>query len=170
MKTTSTSYGAALAAPVQQPGVFVAAAFSTTLRWSSRDTRVWNGFTWTAQSMRVEDLQIGALKVTGRIVLDNRDGVAGALVLGEGVQDRRFDLWTFDAGAGTAANDVVWLTQAVGRNATVDQRGVTIELAHPAENVLAPRRLVGVATGFTQLLPAGSSLRINGINYTLERR
>jgi hypothetical protein len=34
---------------------------------------------------------------------------------------------------------------------------------------MSPRTVVGPAAGFTQRLPAGAQLRINGIDYTLER-
>lgn len=170
MKTLSSALSTALGAPVQQPGLLVQAGFATVRRWSSRDTRTWNGNTWTAAPFRVDGLRIGALQVAGTLLLDNREGEFGSLVLGEGVQDREFRLWGFDAAAGATA-DVVWLCDAIGASAQVSDREVSIALAHRAERTMAPRLFVGSNQSvLTQLLPAGTVLRINGLDYTLERR
>lgn len=170
MKTLTAALTTALGAPVQQPGLLIEAGFATVRRWSSRDTRSWNAQTWTAAPVRIDDLRIGALQVSGTLRLDNREGEFGALVLSEGVQDRAFRIWGFDAAAAATA-DVVWLCDAAGASAQVDDREVAVTLAHRAERTVAPRVFVGSDQAvLTQLLPAGTVLRINGQNYTLERR
>jgi hypothetical protein len=91
----------------------VQAEFDTVQRWSSHAAITWSGNTWASTPMVLDGLQVGALQIRGTLVLDNRDGAAGSLVLAQGVQDRVFRLWGFDAAA-TAAGDVVWLADAIG--------------------------------------------------------
>lgn len=169
MKSLSAALAAALGGPVQRPALLVEAGFDTVRRWSSFDTLTWGGHTWAPQAMRIEGLQVAALFVRGQLIVDNRDGVAGALVLADGVQDRSFRLWAYDAGA-TSAGDVVWLCDAVGGAASVSERDVSITLRDAAEATVSPRTFVTAANGFTQLVPAGAVLRLNGIDYRLERR
>lgn len=169
MKTLSSALSAALGAPVQQPAILVQAGFSTVRRWSSFATTTWNGQTWTKEDIQLDQLQVGALRVSGTLVVGNNDDGIGALVLAEGVQDRAITIWGYDAAA-TALGDVVWLCTAVGASAQVGLRDVRIALRHRSEFMQAPRTFVGPAAGITGLLPAGAALRINGIDYVLERR
>lgn len=168
MRTLSSPLSTAFAAPVQQPGVLVQVGFSPVQRWSSRGTLSWNGFTWTGVGMRVDDLQVGPLKVSGTLVLKNHDDVAGGLVLGQGVQDRAITIYGFD-GAATASGDVVWLADAVGGLAEIDTDEVRIALRHRSEFVYSPRTYVRPSSGFTNVLPVGTVLRINGQDFKLER-
>lgn len=169
MRTLSGALSAALGAAVQRPALLVQIAFASVQRWSSLGTVAWNGFTWTARDMALSALQVQALQVQGTLLLGNADGVAGGLVLGEGVQDRAVSIWGYDAAA-TALADVVWLADAVGAGAQVDATEVRIELRHRAEFQASPRTYVSAAAGFHQLLPAGTVLRINGQAMRLERR
>jgi hypothetical protein len=168
MKTLSSALSSALGAPVQRPALLVEAAFATTQRWSSMSNVTWNSQSWTARDMRVEGLAVQALRVSGTLVLGNADDAAGTLVLGEGVQDRLFRIWGYDAAA-TALADVVWLADAVGGSATVTPREVRIALRHRSEFVAAPRTLVTPAAGFNTTMAAPTIVRINGIDYRLER-
>lgn len=170
MKTLSGALSAALGAPVQKPALLVKAHFGTVRYWSSHATAVWNAQTWQATAMQIEALLVRAFSVSGTLVLANGDGVAGALVLGEGVQDRRFELWGYDAAALTTLADAVWLGDAVGAAAEVGNTEVRIALRHRTEFVQSPRTYVTAAAGFTHLVPAGTVLRINGIDMRLERR
>lgn len=170
MKTLSSALSAALGAPVQQPVLLVEVYFGTVQRWSSQGTVTWSGHTWTARALRVENLLVQALRVSGTLVLDNADDAIGTLVLTEGVQDRRIVLWGGDAAALTAPADGVWLGEAVGAAAEVTAREVRIALRHRTEFVTSPRTYVNAAAGFTHLLPAETVLRINGIDMRLERR
>lgn len=168
MRTLSGTLSSALGAPVQRPALLVEAGFSTTQRWSSMSTLSWNGYTWTARDMRVADLSVQALAISGTLVFGNADDVMGTLVLDEGVQDRLFRLWGYDAAA-TATGDVVWLADALGGAMQVTPKEVRVALRHKTEYVAAPRTIVGPAAGFNQLLPAGALLKIGNIDYKLER-
>lgn len=169
MKSLSAALAAALGAPVQRPALLIEAGFNTVRRWSSFDTVAWSGHTWVAEAADVQGLQVQALRVQGTLLLNNLDGVAGALVLAEGVQDRSFRIYGYDAAA-TALADVVWLCDAVGAGAEVDDAEVSITLRHRSEFTFGPRTFVNPYNGFTQLQPAGTVLRINGLDYRLERR
>jgi hypothetical protein len=168
MRTLSSALSTALAGPVQRPALLVQMAFGTIQRWSSGETIGWNGNTWTAADVRVDSLAVEALRVSGTLVLGNLDGVVGALILAQGVQDREIIIYGYDAAA-TATGDVVWLATAVGASAQLTAREAQITLRHRSEFTASPRSYVNPAAGFNQLLPAGTVLRINGIDMRLER-
>lgn len=169
MRTLSSPLSAAVAAPVQRPALLVSMAFATTQRWSSGATLSWSSQTWTAADVRVEGLVVDALRVSGTLIIGNLDDAIGALILSEGVQDKVITIYGYDAAA-TASGDVVWLASAVGASAQVSHREARITLRHKSEFVASPRTYVNATAGFTQLLPAGTVLRINGIDMKLERR
>lgn len=170
MKTLSAALSAALGAPVQRPAVLVEIAFATIRRWTSAGAITWSGQDWTAQPMTLQNLQVAPLLVRGDLIFANGDGSVSSLVLAEGVQDRTIRLWGYDAAA-TASGDLVWLADAVGAAGEVSPATgeVRISLRHRTEYVLSPRVYVTPQAGFTQLLPAGATLRINGIDFTLAR-
>jgi hypothetical protein len=168
MKTLSSALSSALGAPVQQPGFLVQIGFTTVKRWSSFATVTWNGQTWTKEAVTVDGLAVDALRVRGALTIGNADDVIGALILAEGVQDRPISIWGYDAAA-TDLSDVVWLCDAVGASAEIGQVEARIALRHPGEFQLSPRTFINAAAGFTQLLPAGAVLRINGIDWQLRR-
>lgn len=170
MKTISSPLAAAFSAPVQQPAWLVEAHFSTVQRWSSMATVSWAGHTWTRRDMRVESLNVQPFRVGGSLVLGNEDDGIGTLLLTEGAQDRRIVVYGYDAGALTDVADVVWLCDAVGSAAQISPTEARISLRHRAEFVQSPRTYVTPQAGFTQLLPADTVLRINGIDMRLERR
>jgi hypothetical protein len=169
LKTLSSLLSAALGAPVQRPALLVEMHFSTVQRWSSMSTVSWNGHTWTARDVSVENLSVQPFKVSGDLVLGNLDDVAGTLVLAQGVKDRRIVVYGYDAAALADVADAVWLCTAVGASASVDTREARIALRHRCEFVQSPRGYVDAASGFTHMLPANTVLRINGIDYRLER-
>lgn len=169
MITLSSALSAALGAPVQRPAYLLQAGFATVRRWSSHATVTWDGNTWTQHDMNVENLQVQALAVRGTIVLGNGDDIAGTLILAEGVQDRAMTIYGYDAGA-TGAADVVLLARAVGATAEVGPMDARISLRHRTEFQQAPRTYVNAAAGFKTLLPAGTVLRINGVDIKLDRR
>lgn len=171
MKTLSAALTTALGAPVQQPGIFVQAAFSTVQRWSSRSTTTWNSQTWNAMpGMSVDSLQVDFLRVEGSLVFTNLDDVLGALLGNEGASDRAITIWGYDAAA-TATADVVWLCDAIGSSCQWDERSARIQLKHRTEGVPGLRvRAVPGTNGITTMLPAGAVVRINGIDYELGRQ
>jgi len=169
MISLSTALSTALGGPVQRPAYLLQAGFSTVRRWSSHATITWGGFTWAARDMTVEGLQVQALTVRGTIVLGNGDDVAGTLVLDEGVQDIPMTIYGYDAGA-TSSGDVVLLARAVGATAEVGPMDVRVSLRHKAEFQQSPRTYCNDAAGLKTMLPAGTVLRINGVDIKLDRR
>jgi hypothetical protein len=168
MKSLSSAISTALGAPVQRPAVLVQMAFSPVQRWSSGPTVTFGGQTWAASDIAVEALRVDAFRVTGRLVIGNTDGAIGALCVSAGVQDRAIRIWGFDAAA-TSAPDFVWLCDCQGSAAEISTREVRLQLRHRAELITAPRTVIGADAGFNQRLGAGTVLRINGIDYRLER-
>lgn len=169
MLSLSSALSAALGGPVQQPAYLVQAAFTTVQRWSSHGTVTFGGNTFAQRDMTVEGLQVQALAVRGTLILGNADDVAGTLVLAEGTQDRAITIWGYDAGA-TASGDIVLLARAVGASADVGLADVRIALRHRSEFQQSPRTYCNAAAGFRTLLPAGTVLRINGLDIKLNRR
>lgn len=169
MRSISSALSTALGAPVQKPAILVEAAFSTTYRWSSFSTVTWNGYTWTSTAIDMGKLEISALSISGELLIDRASATECALALSEGVQDRSFRIWGYDAAA-TALTDVVWLCDAVGGAVVADMDKVRIGLRHRTEFMFAPRSFVKAEYGFNALLPADRVLTINGISFTLERR
>jgi len=168
MKTFTAALTAALGGPVQQPAALVEVGFSVPVRWSSFATLNWDGATWTREAIALQSLQVEALRLSGELVIGNNDDVAAALVLNEGVADRTVRIWGYDAAA-TATADVVWIADGVCGGASVSTDLVRIQLRHAAQSTLVPRTFVDPAT-FGPLLPAGTVIRINNIDYRIERR
>lgn len=168
MKSLSTAISSALGAPVQRPAVLVQMDFSTIQRWSSGPTATYSGHTWTSSDIAVEDLRVEALRVSGTLVVGNMDGVFGEMCLTQGVQDRAITIYGFDAAA-TASADFVWLASCQASATRVSTRDVRLQLRHRAELVTSPKTVVGPEAGFNVRLPAGVVLRINGVDYKLER-
>jgi hypothetical protein len=167
MKTVPSGLATALAAPVQRPGLLVQIGYAPVLRLSSRGAVTWGGQSWAAADMQVVGLQVQPFSVSGTLVLGNMDGSAGAMALAQGVQDRLITIYAFDGGA---TSDATWLATAVGASAQVSPRDVRINLRHRCEFMASPRTYVNPQAGFTHLLPAGTVLRINGIDIRLDRR
>lgn len=118
--------------------------------------------------MEVQGLTVGPLDVQGTLLLDNRDGQAGALVMSAGVQDRAITIWGYDAAA-TGLADVVWLASAVGGRAAITETTVEIALRHRCEHVSGPRQTVSPEAGFGSMLPPGTVVKINGIEMRIAR-
>lgn len=169
MRSLSTALAAALNGPVQQPAFLVRMELGSTRRWSSFSTITWGGHTWTREAIAVDGLAVDALQVRGTLVIGNADDAIGSLVLQYGVQDREIEIYGYDAAA-TGSSDMVWLCRAVGASAEVGPLEVRIALRHRAEFQQSPRTYIHPANGFTNLLPPGVVLRINGQDWKLDRR
>lgn len=170
MKSLTAALSAALAAPVQRPALLVEARFAATQRWSSGGTVTWNGYTWAARDMTLEALLVEPLRVSGTLVLGNADDAVGTLALSEGVQDKAITVWAYDAAALSAVADAVWLCDAALSAASIGPNEVRISLRHRTEFVQSPRTYVTPAAGFSNVLPGGTVIRINGIDMRLDRR
>lgn len=168
MRTLSAALQAAHAAPVQRPAWLVELSLSAPVRLSSYGTIGWDGQTWTAADVSVSGLRVGALEVTGALVFGNADDTFGAMVLNEGMTDKRVRIWGYDAAA-TGAADPVLVCDAVGAGAEISESRVRVGLRDACEYMVAPRAVVSPAYGFNVFIPAGRTLTINGMSYTLER-
>lgn len=168
MKSLSSALLAAIGGAVQQPAFLIEVGFSAVSRWSTFSTITWNSQTWTQHPVIVDGLEVSALQVDGSLVIDNRDGVAGAQVLNENPQDKTIKIWGYDAAA-TASGDIVALSlESVGASCEVTATQVRIGLRHKTAFVQAPRAFIRPDV-FGPMLPAGAVIRINGIDYKVER-
>ena len=168
MRTPSGPHTTALGAAVTRPAWLVQIDFASVRRWTSATALTWNSLSWTEADIRVEGLEVDALRVSGSVVIGNLDDVIGALVLSEGIQDRAITIYSYDAAA-TATADVQWLASAVGASADINARTVRIALRHRSEFVASPRTFANAAAGINTALPAGAVVRINGIDYQIDR-
>lgn len=169
MKTLSAALQAAHAGVIQQPAWLVEIAFSTPLRLSSHSDVTYGGNTYTAGAIDVSRVSVAATRVGGSLVIGNADDLAGTLVLTEGVADRAIYIYGYDAAA-TDSADIVAMVSCVGGRAQVSTDRVVIDLRDSAEYTATPRQFVNQSAGFTYLLPAGASLKLNGQTYKIERR
>lgn len=171
MKTLSAALTTALGGAVQKPAFLVSIGWATPRYYSTHGTVSYDGQSWTATDIDVSRIGIEAARVSGTLRLGNADDVLGALVLNEGVSDKAIRIVGYDAGA-TATADFVELVRCVGGRATVATDRVEISLRDSNAYVYAPRTFITVAAGspFTQLMPAGSIVNINGQSYRLERK
>jgi hypothetical protein len=168
MKTLSSALQTALGAPVQRPAVLVEIAFSTVWRGTTGAAITWSGQSWPARDMSMAGLRVDALAVNGSVVIGNTDDAMAALLLNEGIADRPVKIWGYDAAA-TATADVVLLSgDSVGASFVLTEREARIDLRHRAELVVGPRTWL-TPENFGPMLPAGATLRINGVDYTLSR-
>lgn len=168
MRTLSSALATALGAPVQRPAVLVEIAFSTVWRGSTGAALTWNSATWPARDIAVAGLQVDALSVRGSIVIGNTDDSMAALLLNEGVADRSVKIWGYDAAATGAADIVLLSGDSVGSSFALTEREARIDLRHRCELVVGPRTWM-TPENFGPMLPAGATLRINGVDYTLSR-
>ena len=168
MITLSAALQSAHGGPVQKPAWLVEVGFSAPVYLSSFDTVYFDSKTWTAADVDVSRVRVDATKVAGELSFGNADGAIGALLLTDGATDRRIRIYGYDAGA-TATADIVLLAHCVGGEARIGATRATIRLRDSAEFTASPRVFVNQAGGFTHLLPAGSTLRLNGQTYKVDR-
>lgn len=164
----SAALSSALGRPVTNPGLLIRVEFSVPRLWSSRGNVIWGGGTWQAKGIGDLSLEVDAFSVSGSLVIDNRDGEIGSLVLSEGVYGRPVRIWGFDAEA-TNNPDVLWLCDAAGWEAEFGLDNLTIPLRDPGDFITSPRARVMPEWGFNSLMPSGAVIRINGYEYKLER-
>lgn len=167
MRSLSGALQTALGAPVQQPALLVQIDFTAAWRGTTGAMLTWDGQTWARSDLAVEGLTVDALQIGGTVIVGNADSVIGATLLNEGVTDRRVRVWGYDAAA-TALADVVLLADAVGSTYQLTEREARIVLRHRTDHVYGPRTYIAPEV-VGPMLSAGTVLRINGIDYTLER-
>lgn len=187
MRALAANLSAALGRPVQQPAALVQIDFAQPWRGSTHGLVTWNSAQWALRDLDVQNLTVDALRISGSVVIGNVDGVIGGLILSEGIADRRIRVWGYDGGvvahdgvslsvdfvrqdyeAADPGSAMVLLADAVGSTYALTEREARIELRHRTEHLHGPRTYLGPET-LGPMLAAGTVLRINGIDYTLER-
>lgn len=168
MRSLSAALQAAHGAAVQKPAWLIEVSFPTALRISSFGDLTAMSQSWTGYDVDVSRVLVDALSVRGELVIGNADDLIGALLLLNGVADRRIRIWGYDAGA-TADADFELLADCVGGAASLDHQRARITLRDSTAYVSSPRTFVTAAAGFTHLLPAGSTIKVGGAVVTLER-
>lgn len=172
MKTLNNSLITAYGGPVQKPAWLVEITMSSVYRYCSHSQVTWDSQTWLKMDVDVGNLRVGAMQVSGSLVFGNADDAFGALALGvEGFADKRIRIWGFDAVVASPlpADLPVLVCDAVGGGVEISPDRVRVTLRDATEYLIAPRAIVAPEFGFTQLLPAGRTLTINGISFVIQR-
>lgn len=171
MRTLSAALNSAHGGVVQKPAWLVEITLSSVTRLSSFGSPSWDGHAWTQADINVASLRVGALEISGTLVLGNADDTFAALALGESFSDKRVRIWGFDATIASplGADDPVLVCDAVGGAAIVAPDYVRVSLRDACEYRIGPRATVSPAFGFNTLLPAGRTVTINGITFQIQR-
>ena len=109
MRTLSSKTATAIAQPVTAPRYLVELGFSSTLRYSSRETLTWNSLSWVSAGILVDSIAPDSASIT----LGNSDNSISAIVLGEGVRDKSIKIWALDGASPYAVDDAVLLFDGV---------------------------------------------------------
>ena len=172
MRALTDATLAAAAVAVTQPLYLIEIGFTPPLRLSTRGDVTWNGLAWSGgEAIAVSSLDAdGSGRQSGTIQIGNLDDYVGTLVLAQGVADRPVKVWKADGTAlDVAAPALVF--DGVIQGADVDTTRVSLSLAGSGtRSAFAPRRVIGAASGFNFLLPAGTKIKIGATTYTLERQ
>ena len=172
MRTLTDASLSAAAGTVTQPIYLIEIGFTPPLRLSTRGDVTWAGNLWSGgETIVVGSLDAdGSGRQSGAVQIGNLDDYMGALVLSQGVADRPMKVWKAD-GAALDAADPVLVFDGVVEGADVDTSRVSLSLAGSGtRSAFAPRRVIGAASGFNFLLPAGTKIKIGATTYTLERQ
>ena len=167
MRTLSPALIAELGLTITRPGYLVSIAFDTPLYLSTLGDVTWGGHTWLSSDVDVGKLTRGssAAQVAG-ISLGNLDALYSAIVLNGGVADRAVAVYAVYAGAPA---DAVLEFSGVGDDVEVGDRVNISLVSRSTQEIFAPRRRIGPATGFSILLPAGTLIPMGNTTYVLER-
>lgn len=168
MKTLSSALTTALGGVLQQPAWLAYIGWSTPARLSSFSTVSYGGNSFVAADVDVSKVRVEGLRVAGALRLGNADDMFASLALNEGVAGKTVRIYGYDAQAAAADEDFVLLVDCVGGRATIDESQVSIELRPQTAYAYSPRSYVS-APAFTNVVPAGTSLTINGQTYKIER-
>lgn len=158
-------------ATVTRPLYLIEIGFAPLLRLSTRGDVTWGGNLWSGgEAIAVGSLEAdGTGRQSGTVQIGNLDDYVGTLVLGQGVADRPVKVWKAD-GAALDVADPVLVFDGVIQSADVDTSRVSLSLAGSGtRSAFVPSRVIGAASGFNFLLPAGTKIRIGADTYTLER-
>lgn len=170
MKPLTLATTTALRKTVTAPIALIEIGFEPPVRLSTRGDVMWRGQSWSGvQRVSVSDLAAeGSGAQAAQIEIGNYDLAFGTVILSRGVADRPVRIWQGDAAA-MGEDDLTLVFEGVIEAAEVGD-AVRITCG-PAESAARnfPRRRIGVATGFTHVLPAGTVVRIGANSFTLQR-
>ncbi len=172
MRTLTDATLSAAAGTVTQPLYLIEIGFMPALRLSTLGDVTWGGTLWSGgEAIAVGSLESdGTGRQSGVVQIGNLDDYVGTLVLAQGVADRQIKVWKAD-GAALDAADPVLVFDGVVERADVDTARVSLSLAGAGtRSAFAPRRVLGPASGFNFLMPAGAKIKIGATTYTLERQ
>lgn len=172
MRTLTPATTSATDATVTQPLYLIEIGFSPALRLSTRGDVTWNSLSWSGgEAIDVSSLDAdGSGRQSGTVQIGNLDDYVGTLVLSQGVADRPVKIWKAD-GAALDVADPVLVFDGVAQGADVDTSRVSLSLAGSGtRSAFVPSRVIGAASGFNFLLPAGTKIKIGATTYTLERQ
>ncbi|MDD3675882.1 hypothetical protein [Thauera propionica] len=172
MRTLTDAALSAAAGTVTKPLYLIEIGFTPALRLSTRGDVTWNALAWSGgEAIAVSSLDAdGSGWQSGTIQIGNLDDYVGTLILAQGVADRPVMVWKADGTALDVA-DPVLVFDGVATSADVDTSRVSLSLAGAGtRSAFAPRRVIGPASGFSFLLPAGTKIKIGATTYTLERQ
>lgn len=169
MRTLTPAQTTAVSQTVTTPAYLVEIEFSVVLRLSTRGDQSWDGETWVGGRLgKISGLGWSGSGVgAGSLDIINTDLAFSALVLNEGVADRKCKVWMFYGDNPVDAQPVF--------DGVIDGADITpnhVKLTLVGENVKtmsSPRRYIGQGTGFNHLRPAGTRMTWGGQVYVLER-
>lgn len=170
MRTLSAALLTEIGATYTQPLYLVEiTALSQTYRlttWSEAVT--WNSLPWQPIGLAVDGLsEDGKLRRGGRMVFADADRAWWILSLAGELSARPVKIWAAYAGA---PDDAV--PRFAGRTGGPQRNDLatTVDLLNEsADTQKTPRARCGIATGITQMVPAGTIFWLGGVKYTLER-
>lgn len=168
-RTVSSAMLAALGAGATSPGYLVEiqwASFSS--RLSTYGTQSWNGQTWAGGGVVVRDFAPDGLP--SEIELADPDSAYRTLILGDGVRDRRVNVWLADAAA-LAPTDPLHIFSGYADGASIASGRVVIRLDRSsASRQFAPRDRIGPMIGCNWLAPPGTRVSWGQSTLILEAR
>lgn len=177
-RTLTTQMGDAAALVVTKPGYLIAIIFKETAwRGSTRgaQTLFTTGesgiITFPERGISIKGLGIDGSQSsqTGSMVINDPDGSLTALILAEGIGDKRVLIVSFYDDI--SHPDRLTVFDGVGDDADIDPNAgtVTIKLQQQSSQTLfAPRHYMTRETGFSVLVPAGTVVTVGQETYTFE--
>lgn len=169
-RALSSPTATATAQTITRPGYLVQLGFSTVLRYSSRGDVTWNSLNWTANNVKVGQLQE---KPNGDAALalsvGNADLAFGAVCLNEDPQEKSVEIWEFYEGA-VAVGDPVQIFGGVIDSCEIGEGDVKLTLSTLNMGTLfIPRKRITRASGFNRLMPAGRVIQFGGIRLEITK-
>lgn len=171
MRTLSANAQSEAAKSRTTPRYLVQLGYVPALYLSTSGNQTWNGQTWTANGIRVDDILFLAGGVqSAHITLPNTDNSAGALILTDGIDDIACDIWELRGAGPHAVDDVIHVFSGVLDS--VDEVTVThARLSAVTDSVRLARAPRLLFDQFCNFIPApGSTLTWAALQFKLERR